>query len=91
MLMTRIILESKNNSDVRLIKELAERLNIRYKIQTVPTSETAVNDQEHLKEKAIEGTKKTIGKTPGERIKLPTYQLGAVHGTLSRKELYDYL
>ena len=45
--MARIILESKNKSDVRLIKELAERLNIRYKIQTVPTSETAVKDQEH--------------------------------------------
>lgn len=44
-----------------------------------------------LKEKALEGTKKTIEKTPEKRIKLPTYQLGAVHGTLSRKEIYDYL
>ena len=44
-----------------------------------------------LKEKALDDTKKTIRKTPGERIKLPTYQLGAVHGTLSRKEIYDYL
>ena len=44
-----------------------------------------------LKEKALEDTKKTIGKTPGKRIKLPTYQLGAVHGTVSRKEIYDYL
>ena len=45
--MTRIILESKNNNDVRLIKELAQRLNIHYKIQTVPTSETAGKDIEY--------------------------------------------
>ena len=44
-----------------------------------------------LKEKAQGGTKKAIGKTRVKRIKLPTYQLGAVHGTLSRKEIYDYL
>ncbi len=34
--MTRIILESKNRNDVLLIKELAERLNINYKIQSLP-------------------------------------------------------
>ena len=34
--MTRIILESKDNNDVRLIKELADRLKINYKIQVVP-------------------------------------------------------
>ncbi len=44
-----------------------------------------------LKEKAHEGTKKRGGKTQVKRIKLPTYQLGAVHGTLSRGEIYDYL
>lgn len=30
-------------------------------------------------------------KEPRERIKLPTYRLGAVKGSLSRKEIYDYL
>ena len=34
--MTRIILESKNEKDVLLIKELAERLKIQYQIQTLP-------------------------------------------------------
>ena len=32
--MTRIILESKNKSDVLLITELADRLKIKYKIET---------------------------------------------------------
>jgi hypothetical protein len=45
--MTRIILESKNNNDVQLIKELAERLNIRYKIQTIPSSETIDKNLDH--------------------------------------------
>ncbi|MHB1687979.1 MAG: hypothetical protein ACYCVH_11460 [Ignavibacteriaceae bacterium] len=44
-----------------------------------------------LKGKAQGSTKKARGATTGKRIKLPTYQLGAVHGTLSRREIYDYL
>ncbi len=44
-----------------------------------------------LKEKAHEGTKKASEKTQGKKIKLLTYQLGAIHGTLSRREIYDYL
>ncbi|MHB1686136.1 MAG: hypothetical protein ACYCVH_02000 [Ignavibacteriaceae bacterium] len=45
--MTRIILESKNNNDVQLIKELAERLNIRYKIQTMPAAKSSGKKLEH--------------------------------------------
>ena len=37
----------KKTNEVLLIKELAERLNIRYKIQTVPTSEAAGKDIEY--------------------------------------------
>lgn len=37
--MTKIILESQNNSDLLLIKKLAERLKIKYKIQSVPGEE----------------------------------------------------
>lgn len=33
--MTRIIIESDNSKDVSLIKELADRLKIKYKIQKV--------------------------------------------------------
>ena len=33
--MTRIILESNNSNDLLLIKKLAERLKIKYKIQTI--------------------------------------------------------
>lgn len=45
--MTRIILESNNNNDVLLIKELAERLNINYKIQSVPAPNTSEKNLEH--------------------------------------------
>jgi hypothetical protein len=38
--MTRITLESDNTNDVQLIKKLAERLNIQYKIQTVPKTDS---------------------------------------------------
>ncbi len=44
--MTRIILESKNNNDVRLIKQLAERLHIHYKIQSVRRTDITGNDIE---------------------------------------------
>jgi hypothetical protein len=36
--MTRIILESQNKNDVLLITELAERLKIRYKIETISSN-----------------------------------------------------
>ncbi|MCL5028949.1 MAG: hypothetical protein M1480_08005 [Bacteroidetes bacterium] len=45
--MTRIILESKNKNDVMLIKELAERLNISYKIQTIPAPGNSEKNLEH--------------------------------------------
>ena len=45
--MTRIILESKNYNDLQLIKELANRLNIRYKIQNFPIAETNDKNLEH--------------------------------------------
>jgi hypothetical protein len=44
-----------------------------------------------LKEKAQINAKNASDKTTEKRIKLPTYQLGAIHGNLSRKEIYDYL
>lgn len=44
-----------------------------------------------LREKAQGSTKKANRIITEKRIKLPTYQLGAVHGTLSRSEIYDYL
>ena len=36
--MTRIILESQNKNDVLLITELAERLKIKYKIETISSN-----------------------------------------------------
>jgi len=45
--MKRIILESKNNNDVLLIKELAKRLNISYKIQSIPESNSIEKNLEH--------------------------------------------
>ena len=45
--MTRIILESKNQKDVLLIKELAERLKIHYEIQTLSKSKS---DDKNLKD-----------------------------------------
>ena len=45
--MTRIILESKNKNDVMLIKELAERLNISYKIQSVPSTDISGKKREY--------------------------------------------
>ncbi len=44
-----------------------------------------------LKEKKLGSMKKISGKRQEKRIKLPTYSLGAVRGSLSRKEIYDYL
>ncbi len=44
-----------------------------------------------LKEKGQKDTERAVGKKLGKRITLPTYQLGAVHGNLSRREIYDYL
>ena len=43
-----------------------------------------------LKEKGRKGTKRIGEKKLGKRITLPTYQLGAVHGNLSRREMYDF-
>ena len=45
--MTRIILESKNYNDLQLIKELADRLKISYKIQNLPIAETNDKNLEH--------------------------------------------
>ncbi len=45
--MTRIILESKNYNDLKLIKELADRLRIHYKIQTLPGTEITGKNLEH--------------------------------------------
>ncbi len=45
--MTRIILESGNNNDVKLIKELAARLNMSYKIQSVASKSIHDKDIEH--------------------------------------------
>jgi hypothetical protein len=46
--MTRIILESGNRKDLLLIKELAERLKIKYKIQDLGRTEKKVgNGLEH--------------------------------------------
>jgi len=44
-----------------------------------------------LKEKTRISATKASGKTAGKRIKLPTFQLGAVQGSLSRREIYDHL
>jgi hypothetical protein len=44
-----------------------------------------------LKEKERTNVKKVSRKTTGKRTKLPTYRLGALHGTVSRREIYDYL
>ena len=44
-----------------------------------------------LKEKTRISAQKISEKTAGTKIKLPTYQLGEIQGTLSRKEIYDYL
>jgi hypothetical protein len=37
--MTRIILETNNNNDVLLIKEIADRLKIKYELQSIPETE----------------------------------------------------
>lgn len=48
--MTRIILESENKNDVILIKELAERLNISYKIQSLHLDKSSNKDiDQHYK------------------------------------------
>ena len=44
-----------------------------------------------FKEKARTSASKASGKTAETRIKLPTHQLGEIQGTLSRREIYDYL
>jgi hypothetical protein len=48
--MTRIILESNNSNDLLLIKELAERLRIKYKIQTIAQNESEKEMLEHYYE-----------------------------------------
>ena len=48
--MTRIILESKHNKDVQLIKQLAERLNIHYQIQLLPEDEKPTRDRQYYYE-----------------------------------------
>jgi len=42
--MTRIIIESNNKKDVLLIKELAERLKIKYEVQDLIKTEKSESD-----------------------------------------------
>ncbi len=44
-----------------------------------------------LKEKRNADANEGGVKKQKKKIKLPTYPLGEVHGTLSRREIYDYL
>ncbi len=52
--MTRIILESKNDKDLLLIRELADRLRIDYKIQSIPDKDMDIKKYYEIIDKGVD-------------------------------------